>query len=373
MSDAAEDIVTAARLGSALWMFWWIRNYQPEGRRWMEPILPMRNELPPRLRARATIAAEAMAYAHGDGEAVERFAEELLEFSREVGGDAYAEAYAHAGLGLVATVQGDFQAATERLEEAVPLFRKADEDGMATQTHIWLGTVLLLQGDHEGAQRRFEEGLALGWSIGDRLSVCNALFNLAQLALADGDYDAASRRFAEGIAPSEELRDRGNIAYILEGLGIVAGAQGEARRAARLLGASEALISAIGLRGHTYYRPDRSLYERIEARVRATLGEAAFEAALDEGRAMSPEEAIESALGEPTTPHKEKEDTRQEDTRQEETRPPAVGAAVVLRIFALGPARVEKGGQPLDSVDWIQKPRELLFYLLSQPPAPRSR
>jgi two-component SAPR family response regulator len=28
---------------------------------------------------------------------------------------------------------------------------------------------------------------------------------------------------------------------------------------------------------------------------------------------------------------------------------------------------VEKGGHPLDSADWIQKPRELLYYLLSHP------
>lgn len=29
---------------------------------------------------------------------------------------------------------------------------------------------------------------------------------------------------------------------------------------------------------------------------------------------------------------------------------------------------MEKGGRPLNSPDWIQKPRELLFYLLSHPP-----
>ena len=40
----------------------------------------------------------------------------------------------------------------------------------------------------------------------------------------------------------------------------------------------------------------------------------------------------------------------------------------MLRIFALGPARVEKGGRPLaSSPDWIHKPRELLFYLLCHP------
>jgi two-component SAPR family response regulator len=40
---------------------------------------------------------------------------------------------------------------------------------------------------------------------------------------------------------------------------------------------------------------------------------------------------------------------------------------VVTRIYALGRSRVEREGLPLDSPDWIQKPRELLYYLLSHP------
>ena len=296
---SADDFPTAARLSWGLWTFWWIRNHQIEGRRWMEQILLARDELPTPLRIRATIAAEAMAYGQGDAEAVLRYAAELMELSRAVGGDALAESFAHAGTGLVATVGGDFDVATRHLQEGLPLFREAGESGLATQTHTWLGTVLLLQGDLAGARRRFEEGLSLGLNIGDRLSICNALFNLAQLALAWGDYTAAFQRFAEGLAPSEELGDRGNVAYILEGLGIVAGARGDARRAARLLGASEAMISSIGLRGHTYYRPDRALYERIEAGARSTLDDVSFEAAREEGRAMSPEQAVEYALEEP--------------------------------------------------------------------------
>ena len=361
---SAGEIVMAAWLSFALWMFWWIHNRQPEGRRWLETILPKRNELPPWLRRRALVATEAMAFGQGDVEAVVRYAGELIESSREAGGDAYAESFAHAGLGLVKTLQGHFEAATERLEEALPLFHEAGEEGMAAQTHVWLGTVLLLQGDHTGARRRFEEGLDLGRSIGDRSSICNALFNLAQLALARGDHDGAFRWFAEGIAPSEELGDWGNIAYILEGLGIVAGARGEALRAARLLGASEALISAIGLRGHTYYHPDRALYERIEADARATVDEAAFDAAKEEGRAMSTEEAIEYALDEAAP-----DQTAAEPARRVRADPAPAEEYDQgrLRIFALGQARVERDGLALDSPDWIQKSRELLYYLLSYP------
>jgi DNA-binding SARP family transcriptional activator len=39
----------------------------------------------------------------------------------------------------------------------------------------------------------------------------------------------------------------------------------------------------------------------------------------------------------------------------------------VVRVFVLGHARVEREGMPIDSPDLIQKPRELLYYLLSHP------
>src|SRR5215203_1709759 len=149
-----------------------------------------------------------------------------------------------------------------------------------------------------GGPGRFEDGLALGRSTGDRMSICVALFSLAQLAFVGGDYDMASSRFAEGIDPSREVKDRGNVAHILEALGMVAGARGDDLRAARLLGTSEALISTIGLRGHPYYRPDRDLYDHIRTEVRAGLGEAAYETALDEGRNMPTEQAVAYALEE---------------------------------------------------------------------------
>ncbi len=294
---SAGRIEEAARMGWSLWAFWWIHNYQREGRRWMERVLDGREELPPPVRARAIMAAEAMAYGQADGEAVERHARELMDLSRDLGGDAHAEAYARAGFGLVATVRGEYGAAVEHLEKGLPLFLESgEEDGMAAQTHTWIGTVLLLQGANDGAKRRFEEGLALGRHIGDRLAVCNALFNLAQLALSEEDLDLAARRFAEGIPPSEEMGDTGNVAHILEGLAVVAGKRGELGRSARLFGAAEGLIEEIGLRGHTYYRTDASLYRNTLTEVRSRLGVSAFEDHREEGRDMATGEAVEYAL-----------------------------------------------------------------------------
>ena len=296
---SAGRVEEAARMGWSLWAIWWIHNYQREGRRWMELVLARREELPPRVRARAIMAAEAMAYGQGDGEAVERHARELMDLSRELGGDAHAEGYARAGFGLVATVRGDFAAAVEHLEKGLPLFLETgEEDGMAAQTHTWVGTVLLLQGANERAKQKFEEGLALGRRIGDRLAVCNALFNLAQLALSEDDYDLAAHLFAEGIPPSGEMGDAGSIAHILEGLAVVAGKRKQYGRSARLFGAAEGLIEEIGLRGHTYYQTDASLYENVMAGVRSGLGEPTFGELREEGRALTTEQAVRYAIEE---------------------------------------------------------------------------
>ena len=63
-----------------------------------------------------------------------------------------------------------------------------------------------------------------------------------------------------------------------------------------LFGAAEGLLEAGGAAVYNYYLPDRSLYERTVSATRSHLGEAAFEAAQAEGRAMTFEQAVAYAL-----------------------------------------------------------------------------
>src|SRR3712207_2355265 len=71
-AHAADDISSTARLGWALHVFWWTRNHQPEGRRWIELVLQRREELPLLSRIQTTIVAMVMAFGQGDIEAAER-------------------------------------------------------------------------------------------------------------------------------------------------------------------------------------------------------------------------------------------------------------------------------------------------------------
>jgi hypothetical protein len=92
-----------------------------------------------------------------------------------------------------------------------------------------------------------------------------------------------------------EVSDRTNAAYCLQGLAAVAASRGERSRAARLLGASEALLEAAGT--HLYAQMDHELRQRVADAAREQLGERAWTAARDEGRAMSFEEAVAYARG----------------------------------------------------------------------------
>jgi hypothetical protein len=67
-------------------------------------------------------------------------------------------------------------------------------------------------------------------------------------------------------------------------------------RSARLFGAGEGLLEAVGAAVYNYYRPDRTLYERTVSATRSQLGDAAFEEARKRGRMMTFEQAVTYAL-----------------------------------------------------------------------------
>jgi predicted ATPase/DNA-binding XRE family transcriptional regulator len=289
----AGELGAAARLGWALWLFWWFHGYQDEGHRWMEALLA--REPPMALQTIASAVAGTMAYTQGDYEACERYLQESLELAREVG-DTVRATHAVHGLGLSALNNLDFETAKSRLEEALSLYLEIGNDPQASVVYAHLGTILLIEGDHDRAASMMREGLALARRSGDRASAYIALYSLAQVALARGDHDGAKTLFEEGVTLSEQIKDQANLAHFLEGLAVVVGAQGEAERSARLFGAAEGLLEVIGAPVYNYYHPDRALYERTQNDVRSLLGEGTFGEVWNEGRAMTFEQAVEYAL-----------------------------------------------------------------------------
>jgi hypothetical protein len=104
-----------------------------------------------------------------------------------------------------------------------------------------------------------------------------------------GDYERAAARFRESLAMFRELGNKRGIVECLAGLAGLAAKQGQPQWAARLLGAVEALLGALGA---AWWPADRVEYERNLAAIQAALDEETFAVAWAEGQAMTLEQAI---------------------------------------------------------------------------------
>jgi predicted ATPase/DNA-binding CsgD family transcriptional regulator len=292
----------AARFGWALWLFWGIRAHFAEGRRSMEQALSVKGSaaMPASARAKALYVAGMMANYQGDHLSAEPLVEESLRLFRKLG-DKLGTAYALSNAAFAANGRGQHQRAITLIEEAVDLFLELGEKWGAAIELGFLAVAWRNQGDHGRAKSLAERGLALSREVGERQTITAALYTLALLAQAEREYEQAQDLFEEGLKLSAELGNEADIAHCLEGLASIAGAEGSMVRAARLWGAEEALLEKMEAAVYTYV-PDRSLHRSRVAAARARLGEEAFAAAWAEGRAMTPEQAIEYALDRLTTP-----------------------------------------------------------------------
>jgi predicted ATPase/DNA-binding CsgD family transcriptional regulator len=289
------EVETAARLAWALRLFWYVRGHQREGYRYIAQVLRREGVLSKGVRARASCAAGLMSYGLEGHERTQRLWEESAALFRQIE-DGPGLAVSLAGVGLTTLQQGDAERADAHFEEALRLYREGGDRWGASSVLSHLGIVRLRQGDHAAAVRYFEEALEIAREIGDRLIGSIALYNLAlQESRQSGDHELAAELYAEALGLAVEMGDRANAAYCLEGLAGLISARDEPSRATRLLGASEALLEAVGTPRYVQAQAD-VLHERAVESLRSRLGEEAFAEAWAEGHRMTPEQAVDHAL-----------------------------------------------------------------------------
>ena len=286
------DASTAARMCWAMWLVWWMRGGDQQGRDWTEAAL--RAELADDVRARAATAAACLSYVHQNYERAAAHWQQALDISRRTG-ELGMQANALGGLGLVPLATGDLSRAEGFFRDALVLAEQAREDWLRSLLLVWLGTVQLVRGDTGPATVLFERGLASARRRADRLVSYIALYNLAQAATAEGRLERASELLQEGVALSRETGDRANTAYFLDALAVVEGQAGRWARAALLMGAAQAALAGSLGSGYNYYLPDLELKDRTIAEARATIG-GAFDEALRHGQQLPIEAAIAQAL-----------------------------------------------------------------------------
>jgi DNA-binding CsgD family transcriptional regulator len=155
--------------------------------------------------------------------------------------------------------------------------------------------VELAQGEWAAARSRFEEAQSVMSALEDRRGVAKMITPQGDAALGQGDHTTAFALYQDALTILKDLNDKWWTAWCLEGMAGVAATQMQSEQAARLFGAVAVLRDAIRAP-----RPPAflALRERHLVAARDRLGDEVFEAAWAEGRAMSPEQAIEYALSE---------------------------------------------------------------------------
>jgi non-specific serine/threonine protein kinase len=294
------DLQGAARLGWALWLFWWIHGHFAEGRRWMEEVLSGGGKaaMPAYARAQALFVAGTMACGQGDERSAEPLLEESVALFRKLG-DGRGVAYALGSAAVLAITQERYELGIVYSEEATDLFLEVGDKWGAAPMLGCSAVGWLNLGDYGRAKSLSERGLALCRETGDKHGTSIALCTLAGVAQAERDYERARDLFEEGLAVSAELGNEADIVHCLEGLASIAAAEGKIERSARLWGAAEELLKEIEA-VYTYVA-DRSLH-RSQVAARTLIDEAAWEAAWEEGRTMSSERAIEYAMEQESAP-----------------------------------------------------------------------
>jgi DNA-binding CsgD family transcriptional regulator len=233
----------------------------------------------------------------GDTKAAQPYYEESLALFREVG-DYWGITLPLTSLARLALYQGDFATARARLEEGLALRRKLGLKRYIAISLTSLGEVVHCQGDEAQAARYYQEGLNLFSEVGDKGGMAWTLHHLGYLAQHQGDNKQAARLFAQSLAlEKKDLPNKPSIARCLVGLAGVAIAQGkrleDAPQAARLFGAAQAMLDAIG----THLEPvDEREAQATLAVIRARLASAAFEDAWQVGQGLTTEQAVEEAL-----------------------------------------------------------------------------
>jgi DNA-binding CsgD family transcriptional regulator len=184
---------------------------------------------------------------------------------------------------------GDVTRSIAMYEEALACF---DETGAPFGVVIGsygLGLARLSLGDVDQAETLFQRSLVEAQRAGYRWNMADALHSLALVARARGDVDRMLGFIVDCLELRAELGYALGRAETLELLASTAILRGKLDQAARLLG-------AVAVQREHLDEPvpavDRAAVESDIAAARASLGEATFAAAWEQGAAMTPEEAI---------------------------------------------------------------------------------
>jgi hypothetical protein len=340
---ADQDIEAGLRIVYALQLFWVRNGNQAHGRVLAETVIANAEALPPLegeeafqrkyLLARALSTLIAVAMSQGDNQYASKVSAKCEFYARDIdnkGLIARALSYSCAGrlavgdiegveiwsrealqcarasddtfaLGMSLGVTSEYLMFTDKDPELARAYARESTEILKAHGHQWAYALNLLgiamvakyKGHFKYARETLGTVLPLFREMGDTQRVTMIQSEFGHMERYEGNIERAEQVYRETIPVWQKIGHRAAVANQLEVLAFIAVAHEQGERAARLLGAAEALREKINIQ--------MSQYERIEfdaqlRTLRNGMDEKTFSDLWSEGRAMTMEQAIQSAL-----------------------------------------------------------------------------
>lgn len=282
----------------------------------------------------------------GDLKAARAYAEQAVETAR-ADKDLWGLGLALSGVADVTFKQGEVTEALQLMAEALDVLQQSGQRWLLAEATWRLATMWQAQGDFERAEKRFEQCFALARESGALQWQIAALESLGFSCLSRGNDQQAAGHFVEVLRLTPPQAFKQIQLHVFVGIIQLAARRQQWEQAATLWGALQRLKATYALPAHPEESPAWAL-------LQTQAGSPRFSHWLQAGSETSWESASRLAL---------------EIAEGTQGQAIVVPSAFHLRLLALGPAEVYLQGRLLAASDWtFAKPKELLLYLVSNPP-----
>ena len=289
--DAAAAVGLVGNIGS----FWFVRGHLGEGRAWLQRALDLPGVVAPSARAKALAVLSMTATFQHDFHCAAAAADEAAELA-EAAEDQPSLALARLAQTIVALNTGAIDLAIVRGEACIELYEALEAGGDLNTAYFCTALALRSKRDFARAETLLATCLASAKRRGDEYGIALGHQGLGTVARDKGDDASALPHFSAALAGHHRADELWHAAWCLEGVAL-AGAGADPAWAARLLGAAEALRTAIGA---PLPPPHRPAYDRVVAGIRGRLDEGMFAAAWASGRSLPLPEAVAEAQAAPS-------------------------------------------------------------------------
>jgi len=191
-------------------------------------------------------------------------------------------------------LDGDHAGAARDAAESLRLYRQTGDHRAAGMMLGDLGNVELAMGDLDSARSHLRESLEIARALNDRDTIAYQTFNLGLSDYLSGSLTAAEAHFAESLDLAGRMGMKASMAYALHGLAMTGTGKAGLGRSARIHGAADQALAALG---HIIEPLEGRLRDLDCQRLRAAMGTEAFEAEYATGRTLTPEQIVDLAVG----------------------------------------------------------------------------